>query len=283
MVKIYTLADPINGSVRYVGKTNGALISRLTGHIKDSKRRNHKTAKWIGGLDKKGLKPSIELIDEVDIENWKEEERFYISYFNFLGFKLLNMAEGGEGGDGSFMKKNPYYHINRLRNNPDLYAKSKDSFRKTVTGRVRSDEFVNKVRSSQKGRMLSKERSDLIKIQHIQSGIKSRKIVVKYDSNKNKLEEFGWVIDAARSVGSSRGAILWAIRNKKIHKDCYWDYLKGLKKHRISVIQYNENGFSKEYPSVIDAINKSNVGKSSIWRSLRWNKKVKGFYFKYKN
>lgn len=95
MVRIYCLLDPETKQVRYVGKTISSLRDRLYSHISNTKIKTHKSD-WIRGLKNRGLRPLIELIDEVSDDKWPEEERFYISYLRFLGCDLVNMSEGGE-------------------------------------------------------------------------------------------------------------------------------------------------------------------------------------------
>lgn len=95
MVKIYYLMDPETNQIRYVGKTVSTLRERLYSHIYNTKIKTHKSG-WIKSLKTRGLKPTIELIEEVSDDIWADEERFYISYFRFLGFDLTNMSDGGE-------------------------------------------------------------------------------------------------------------------------------------------------------------------------------------------
>ena len=95
MTKIYTLTDPITNQVRYVGKTIRPLSDRRNKHVQDAKRTLNHRACWIRGLLSKGVKPIIELLEEVPNSEWQECERFYISYFRFLGFRLTNILDGG--------------------------------------------------------------------------------------------------------------------------------------------------------------------------------------------
>lgn len=97
MVKIYTLACPNTGQIRYVGKTTRDLRFRLYDHTS-----NHRLAKetsyknsWIKSI--KPLKPVIEIIDEVKEDEWIFWEQFYISLFTSWGYSLTNMTSGGEG------------------------------------------------------------------------------------------------------------------------------------------------------------------------------------------
>lgn len=49
---------------------------------------------------KDGKKPIMEIIEEIECErdsDWHEAERFWISYFRFLGFPLTNLESGGQG------------------------------------------------------------------------------------------------------------------------------------------------------------------------------------------
>jgi len=100
MTKIYTLSDPETNEIRYVGKTIGTLNSRLSKHLCDSKRRGWKyhTINWINLLLKRGLKPKIELIEEVLDSEWKFWEKYWINQFKSWGFNLTNHRVGGEDG-----------------------------------------------------------------------------------------------------------------------------------------------------------------------------------------
>jgi len=93
-MKIYTLEHPKTNEIRYVGITAGTLKHRLAQHLCDE--RINKRTSWIKSLNKKGLIPKIKLLDNVDNDIWQDEEKFYISYFKYLGLRLTNMTEGGD-------------------------------------------------------------------------------------------------------------------------------------------------------------------------------------------
>jgi hypothetical protein len=94
-VFIYTIADPLTGLVRYVGKTKNTK-ERFRKHL--TANGNCYKSKWIKGLKSKGLVPLFEIIDECEESEWAAKERFYIRLFKSVGAKLLNMMPGGEGG-----------------------------------------------------------------------------------------------------------------------------------------------------------------------------------------
>lgn len=91
---IYILIDPRNNQIRYVGKANNPK-KRLEGHLGD-KRKTYKT-NWIKNLKSKELRPVIEIIDEVALDEWQFWEQHYISLYKSWGFKLTNATIGGEG------------------------------------------------------------------------------------------------------------------------------------------------------------------------------------------
>lgn len=97
--KIYGLIDPIDGLIKYIGKTSD-LTYRLKNHIKNSlKEKSGLTKKeaWIKSLHNKNLKPEIIEIDEVLNKEWGFWEKHYISLYRSWGFELKNMTEGGDG------------------------------------------------------------------------------------------------------------------------------------------------------------------------------------------
>ena len=91
---IYCLVDPRDDQPKYIGKAND-LNRRLSEHILD--KRVTKKTNWIKSLKSKGLRPSIELIDEVFRKEWKFWEKHYISLYRSWGFNLKNHTDGGEG------------------------------------------------------------------------------------------------------------------------------------------------------------------------------------------
>lgn len=112
-VTIYTLSDPITGEVRYVGKTIQKLKYRLATHICRNRNNKNHTEAWVKSLLKKDLKPVIEELCIVDESMWEDEEKFYISYFRYIGFRLTNHSEGGDASNlGSRWKWSEKVRIN---------------------------------------------------------------------------------------------------------------------------------------------------------------------------
>lgn len=110
MATIYTLEDPTNGKVHYIGVTIRDLKKRFYDHCSNYylKKYNHRTATWIKSLKKQNLKPIIKPLVEVDDDKRYAEEIFYIEMFKSWGFDLKNHTNGGSGG--IFVKRKPFKH-----------------------------------------------------------------------------------------------------------------------------------------------------------------------------
>jgi len=94
LAHIYTLSDPTTNQIRYVGKSMRPS-TRLCAHVKDI-AVNHKTC-WIKSLVRIGLRPILDVVESVPVDEWEDAERFWISYLRFIGCPLTNIESGGCG------------------------------------------------------------------------------------------------------------------------------------------------------------------------------------------
>lgn len=93
---IYILIDPLNNQIRYIGKANNPK-ERYKNHKNRCRDKNTHKRNWINKLRLKGLYPEIEIIDKVLVSEWHYWEKFWISYYRFLGCNLVNHTFGGDG------------------------------------------------------------------------------------------------------------------------------------------------------------------------------------------
>ncbi|MFD7645944.1 hypothetical protein ACFV4P_35525 [Kitasatospora sp. NPDC059795] len=84
---VYTLTDPRDGRVRYVGQTEKSLQVRLAGHIKQP--TNDAMRLWLMLLMAHGLTPAIDEVRRARVEDLLDVEREYIEYYAQKG-DLLN-------------------------------------------------------------------------------------------------------------------------------------------------------------------------------------------------
>lgn len=90
MPDIYGLYDPETGDLIYVGKADDP-DKRLMSHIRDSRRRNTPLYRWIR---ERGT-PAISVIVR-DSPDWRADERRIIKESRYIGYNLLNVADGGD-------------------------------------------------------------------------------------------------------------------------------------------------------------------------------------------
>lgn len=93
---IYVLKDPRTGECRYVGKANNPK-KRLAVHFAKSLKPKTHLQTWIKHLLSLGLRPTLEILEEVPESQWAFWEREYIRVFRLIGFNLTNGTDGGEG------------------------------------------------------------------------------------------------------------------------------------------------------------------------------------------
>jgi len=86
---IYILVCPIDGMVKYVGKSNNP-DKRLRDHMLDFRCMDIHKAMWVRNLKSQKMKPELIVIDEVNLFDWKYWESFWCEYYKSLGFKLFN-------------------------------------------------------------------------------------------------------------------------------------------------------------------------------------------------
>ena len=189
-VNIYGLIDPRTSQLRYVGKTNKSIATRLNGHLYDRKvGKTTRVGNWIKNLLSDDLKPDIILLETVTESEWVEAEIFWISYFKSLGSNLTNLTDGGDGTNGFKMTDEQKYKLRTaltgLKKKPlsderkrQISERSKGRPGKPLTDETKkkislansgkkhvvSEETKQKISKTLKGRSLSEERIQKIRL-----------------------------------------------------------------------------------------------------------------------
>lgn len=159
---IYALSDPIDGAIRYVGRSSDGL-DRPRAHMLNTAEFRSKTYKaiWVRSIVRMGLIPTIEIIEEFSSsEELPEAERFWISQIRSWGFRLTNLSDGGEGANG--VPKSPET-LEKLSASLKAFYTTEEGhavIAKNVArqlGRKRSPESIEKTRIGKTGQKLSDE------------------------------------------------------------------------------------------------------------------------------
>lgn len=133
---IYGLIDPRDQQLRYVGKTITTLAARLRQHVSDAIRGrvSIKRFTWIRELALDSRAPEIVELESVDGDSWREAEQFWISYYRFIGARLVNATNGGDGIVGfrhsDDSKRQQSESMRRYYANPANRAKSGEAVRR---------------------------------------------------------------------------------------------------------------------------------------------------------
>lgn len=156
-IKIYCLRHPDTLELRYVGMTSKSLKYRLGKHIDNAKytKHNKHLCNWILAILKLGKLPIIELIEEVNNENWIEKEVFYIK--KYKSDRLLNFTNGGEGVFGlkhSEESKKKMSDKVKLRPKPSEETLLKRSL--ALKGRIVTSEHRAKIGKANSGKIYTK-------------------------------------------------------------------------------------------------------------------------------
>lgn len=95
MVYIYGLKNDGINEYRYIGKTIRPKY-RLGEHLSEKSREFSVHKKnWINKSLHQNKKIILEIIEEVNENNWQEKEKFYIAYYRNQGHRLTNLLDGG--------------------------------------------------------------------------------------------------------------------------------------------------------------------------------------------
>lgn len=92
---IYTLTDPRDDRIRYVGKTTKTAPERLAGHL--ASPTNPAMRVWINALALQGLTPRIQVVAKPSLPQLSAEEEKQIAAHHRAGHRIFNA---------------PYYHRN---------------------------------------------------------------------------------------------------------------------------------------------------------------------------
>jgi hypothetical protein len=227
---VYGLIDPRNGELRYVGKTTHGF-RRIREHWTPSKMRaaiKRRSAKWVAGLLKHGLKPEVEIL-EADPADLAAAEQFWIAYFRFVGCNLTNHTAGGEGVSGWSPSEETRRKISAARKGrpgQPHTEEHKQRMSALLSGRVRGPmgaEFSAKMSRALKGRPKSRAHAEAIGAALLgRSKTTAERLALSralggrpfVDENGTRYETLG---EASRALGVNVGQISQVLRGLNRH------------------------------------------------------------------
>jgi hypothetical protein len=303
---IYALQDPFTYEIRYIGLSSSGLQRPRThmtpGVLKKSKYPVHC---WIASCKKKGKTPKI-----LTLQNFNNKldlypaEIYWISYFKSIGSPLLNLSKGGDAGSAGYkwtqeQKDNRIskgFRVDHLRD-PINIEKRNEGRKIWISENL--DYFKSQVSNGIKEWWKNLDNETKLKINTANIGRPAinRKSVI--DSNGNIFPCCKFAAEYYKiTEGSIRKCIIKkyqhvngvSFKYKEIGDDNICPKFKPSKKsitdNQISIIKetnskkiIDNNGVI--YSSITKASNILNICRTGIGKSIRLNKEIQGFRFKY--
>jgi hypothetical protein len=153
---IYLLSDPDTNQPKYIGMTTTGFL-RIYHHYIHCDKPNKRTGMlsasklWIKNLKKNNKIFKIDYLEyfENDSNKVDESEEFWISYFKFLGFKLLNHETGGRRLNKSSLE------IRALISKKTKEAMNNPLVKEKIKNRPYQSNFKNKQHKESSKKLLS--------------------------------------------------------------------------------------------------------------------------------
>lgn len=143
----------------YVGKSNNPR-TRFSRHLNECFSENHYRANWLKYLIVRGLRPVLEILDEVPFEHWPQLEVAYIEFFLEQGYRLTNGTPGGEDPPQFSGEKNSFFG---RKHTPETCAK----IAALQTGRKAARETRERMRAAGLKRTHSEETKEKQCLSHL--------------------------------------------------------------------------------------------------------------------
>lgn len=212
---IYVFSDQ-HGLPRYVGKAKN-FDKRMKDHLYRDRFKYPHTwfYRWLNKQIREDKEFFIDILEEVNQDNWIERERYWIAHIKENRYRLTNMTDGGDGNNNQVFSKET------------LIKRSK-----SLMGHPVSEETRRKISNGHKGKIVKEEtRQKLSKFftgKKCSEELKEHlsKKVSQFDLNNNFVREFKSLTSASEYLKCRKSILANAIsRNKNgKFKNYLWKY-----------------------------------------------------------
>lgn len=201
IMKIY-LIDYNYNDWYYVGKTKYTLEHRFSGHKWASKNKKSLNNKVFH----KSLNPEIILLEETTPDLVDELERFYISYLKFLGVKLTNLTDGGDGGYNRIFSEEHKLKIGLKRTGVLHSNLGKLNISKGNMGKKRSEEFKENVRQRRLNTQWDENTKSKISKSNIGKHTNNNRAIpiTQFSKDGEFINEFGSITEASYIINKEK-------------------------------------------------------------------------------
>lgn len=222
LVYIYGLVENKKNILKYVGKTTD-IKRRIRRHITERFLHDSHKDRWIKKLINNNETIDIIILDEVPKSDWQYWEKFYISYYKYIGCELTNSTNGGD---------QPPSTKGRKHTEESKLKMSKTKKGKPIpwlnNGKERTEEHKKNLSKSLKGRQSpnKNKKFDEERCKKLSEASTSKKMVKQMDLQGNTIKIWDSISMAQKTLQIRH--ISEVCRNLKYHKTSggyKWEYI----------------------------------------------------------
>ena len=208
---IYTLIDPRDHSIRYVGKTIHPR-NRLSGHITETRTSDHYKSRWIRSLLNRNLKPIFNIVKICPLSEFVIYETEYIKLYQ--SDKLTNSDETGQGAtnrkreiveESAKKQSKIVYQFDLSGNYIQNFKSTRDVARKMSTSHSHISRCCNGIINHSGGFIYRYDIDSKIEEILIPNAVK--KSVIELDDKGNTIGEWKSIMDCSRDIKIDNGNI----------------------------------------------------------------------------
>ena len=222
LVYIYGLVENKKNILKYVGKTTD-IKRRIRRHIIERFLHDSHKDRWIKKLINNNETIDIIILDEVPKSDWQYWEKFYISYYKYIGCELTNSTNGGDQPPSTKGKK----HTEESKLKMSKTKKGKP-IPWLNNGKKRTEEHKKNLSKSLKGRQSpnKNKKFDEERCKKLSDASTSKKMVKQMDLQGNTIKIWDSISMAQKTLQIRH--ISEVCRNLKYHKTSggyKWEYI----------------------------------------------------------
>jgi group I intron endonuclease len=213
MFCIYLFSNE-DGLPIYVGKTK-YFESRIKQHYRDRFRYKTWFYNWLNKQIREEIPFYIDVLEEVNDDNWIEREKYWISHIKENGYRLTNMTDGGDGNNNQVFSREAIEKRASKMRNRRWSIEAREALSRKHKGKKHSEETKRKLSEINKGKPCLES-----------TKVKLSKTVKQYDIDGNFIKEFVSLTEAAKELGCRKSSLANGInRNKKsTFRGFIWKY-----------------------------------------------------------
>ncbi len=220
-VYIYGLVQKNNNKLKYIGKTTDPK-RRFRRHITERFLRDTHKDRWLRKTINDGNEIEIIIIDIVDQYEWQYWEKFYISYYKFIGCKLTNGTIGGD---------QPPSTKGRKHTEESKLKMSKTKKGKPIpwlnNGNERTEEHKKNLSKSLKGRQSpnKNKKFDIERCRKLSEASTCKRKVKQMDLNDDVIKIWDSISDAQKTLQIRHiSEVCRNVKNQKTAGGYKWEY-----------------------------------------------------------